>query len=407
MTATRRCNIGELAPGMILAKDVVARDGRLLLPSDTRVEAHHLRVLNIWGVAEVQVLDSGGPVASAAAETDAMRTARAHAEHVLSLQPPDNALTDELLQVSTRFLVQSIELGSPLPTPVELQPTGSTTKPPSLDQIDLKKNVLASFPDIYFKIMRAVENPDSTAQHLADIVSKDTSLSAKLLKVINSPLYGFSGRISSLARGVALLGTRELTQLAIGVSVLGMFQDIPAKTLNLRDFWQHSLACAVLAHNLAAQSTTISREHCFVGGILHDIGRLIMLRLAPGTAMQAMNMAMTQRIPLYTAEQALFGYDHTHVADRLFREWQIPENYRHIVATHHAPENSDSESTIVHVADALAIALGFGTSGSFLVPPVSFHAWERLRLPLGALQVCAAQARRSVADIVDSLLGKA
>lgn len=410
-------NIDDLKAGMVLSEDLLGLHGRFLLPSGTVLGPKHLRVLKTWGVTEAPV--SGVTRAEAEAEAEArldpavLDRAREHAETMFlavdcSLEP-----MAEIKRLAVSRLARRMAEGwSPQTDMPDPEAAARETKPlPTADELAREEAALSTFPDIYHRILEALRSPTSSARHVATVVGMDASLSARLLRLVNSPFYGFPSRIETIDRAVAIVGMNEVTTLAMGLSLVNKFKNLSATCLDMKKFWKHCIACGILARLLAGQKVGLPEERHFVAGLLHDLGRLIIIKRLPGACARAMNLSRDQGIPLFEAERAVLGYDHAQVGSRLFTRWKLPASLVNAVGRHHSPalpgtqDNSAPDAAIIQLADILAIALGMGTSGSLLVPPMRAETWQALNLPLGALAASARQAERQMSDIVHAFLG--
>ena len=219
---------------------------------------------------------------------------------------------------------------------------------------------LASLPDVYYRIMEVINSARSSASHIAEAVSKDTSLVARLLKLVNSAFYGFPSKIDTVPRAVAIIGTKELSTLALGITAVQYFNNIPPDFVDMKNFWTHSVACGVYARLLASEKVGVSEERLFVAGLLHDLGKLVIFRQIPFSAREAMELSEEKGIPVWQAEREVMGFDHSHVGALLLREWRIPAHLEAAVRFHHSPLPSSysMESSLLNVADSLAIAGG-------------------------------------------------
>ncbi len=401
-------NIMDLSAGMVLSKDVHSANGRLLLEQGTTLDDNHLRVLNMWGVSEVEVLDDS----EVATESETWREFIPEAEGIADRRfaaidlghLPFAELRKQCVFDHARRLEQGWRPASPPETPPEdCPPTGEI---PCLEAMTSSDSGLVSLPDIYFHISKALEDPACTAARLADIISKDAGMSARLLRLVNSPAMSRGRKIDTLSRSVVILGIREISQLALGISVMSMFRDISAEILPATDFWKHSLACGVMAQLLANRMGKRDLERFFVAGMLHDLGRLVMLRLAPQTLCLSIRKAYAQKICLRQAERLTFGFDHCEVAEKLMLRWQLPSTLSDVITWHHAPaqSNQPQEAAIVNVADAVVIALQYGHSGQFLCTGMAPGAWELLGLSPSVLSVVISQAQRQLNDIYAAFL---
>ena len=117
-----------------------------------------------------------------------------------------------------------------------------------------------------------LEDPNTTANDLGRVIGRDTGLTARLLKIVNSAFYGFQSRIETVSRAVTIIGMRELRGLVLAASAIEAFSKVPNKVLNMANFWRHSVYCGVVAQLLAERSNVLHAERLFVAGLLHDIG---------------------------------------------------------------------------------------------------------------------------------------
>jgi len=244
---------------------------------------------------------------------------------------------------------------------------------------------LHALPRVVLELQQAIDDPASSAEDLARIISLDPGLSAYLLRIVNSAMYSFPSRIDTISRAVAMLGTRQISVLAIGVSVFKSYSERPVAALDFERFWRHSIACAILSRAVAGLCGKSPPERYFVAGLLHDVGRLAIFEAVPDLARQVVETMEAQGLQLVQAEQAVLGFDHAKLGAILLRKWNFPVNLAGAVFHHHAPCKSAKttnydEASVVHVADILSKALGYGTTPTFFVPALDPQAWESLGL---------------------------
>lgn len=413
-------NIDDLHAGMVLESDLIGPNNRFLLPKGASLDAAHIRMLKAWGVAEADVSGVSREEAQAMVpddlSADVLNQAKAELEPYFARADLEHPAMREIFRLSALRWAR----GAPAECSLcSLGPSGNDLDDitPSRDMFakgkgsptSLVRNEveLSSFPDIYFQINEVLQSPRSSASHIADVVSKDTSLTAKLLKLVNSAFYGFPSKIDTISRAIAILGTNELTTLALGISVLEYFKDIPDSLVDMKGFWVHSIACGVLARILASTKVGLSEERFFVAGLIHDVGRLVMFKRLPFASTQAMLLSRSTRTPLREAEQEILGFDHAAVSGALLKTWKFPATLELPVRHHHAPAKAMNplEPAIIHVADVLAIAMQYGSSGSIYVPPLQEQAWETLGKGPAILAQAMAQADRQICEILRAFLG--
>ena len=409
-----RVGTANLREGMVLAEDVKDSAGRLMLPAGATLTTKHVRMLKVRGVFSVSV--EGLDDESLAEERQASEAVRRRAEaHLAGLFPSsrrDHRAMAELFRLCVDRLAAQMEGGfEPEAIPLERESLDSLRRcrrrdltPESLLRGEIR---LASFPDIYFKIGELIETPYASAVHLAEVVSKDPSLSARLLRLVNSSFYGFPQPIGSISRAIAIIGTKELSSLALAVSTLNVFDKVPHRYVSMKSFWQHSVACGVFSRLLAAFRDSRQEERFFLAGLFHDLGRLVLYRRLPREMSSALALSRRLGAPLHEAERELLGFDHAQLGQVLLTSWRIPEPLPELVGFHHSPvdEGAPDGAAPVHVADILSLALQIGTSGSLFVPSLKAGAWERLELEPEALPGIVAQGERQIKEIMNVFFG--
>jgi len=401
-----RRRVDELQAGMVLAEDVLTPGGRFLMPQGTVLDAGHVKSLLAWDLVDVVVRDPAAPDAPAAppqsqATTgreppDLTETATAVVRQRLLRCDAGQALIRLLHRLAVDREVERLAVPSPPGAGGEARTEATRAATSEVDLPHLSAEALlrdepqlVSPPEVYQRISAVLHDPKSTLDDAAEAIRHDPSLAAKLLRLVNSPFYArtmravhgrFPAKVDSLSRAVMVVGGRQLSTLALGVSVLPLFQDIPQEWVNMRLFWEHSLACASLAQALAAATGQANPETAFVAGLMHDIGRIILFKQAPRHMAAAMRQAMAEHVPLVAAEQAVLGFSHADLGGLLLAKWQFPTHLEHAVRDHHAPLAEAGETEVIHVADLVANAMAWGGSGSPVCAPLDPAAWDRLGL---------------------------
>jgi putative nucleotidyltransferase with HDIG domain len=238
---------------------------------------------------------------------------------------------------------------------------------------------IASLPEIFLKINEMIDSPRHSAADIGRVISNDTALSARLLKIANSIFYGFPSQIDTISRAITVIGTRELRELILATSVIRCFKGLPNDLITMEDFWRHSICCGLAARSLAMQRGEQLVERFFVAGLLHDIGSLLVYRKVPELAREALLRAQHNNIPLYRAEQEVMGFDHAMVGAEILRKWKLPEHLQEATEFHHNPGRAQrfpSDTAVIHIADVVSDALQYGNSGDPHVPPMDPQAWR-------------------------------
>lgn len=241
----------------------------------------------------------------------------------------------------------------------------------------------ASPPIIYIRLNKAINNPDSSLADIGTIISEDSALSARLLKLVNSSFYGFPQRIGSISEAVLLVGSKQVRDIALVTRMLHAFNGIPEDLINLESFWLHSLACGVGSKILAQEMGESEFEQYFVSGVLHDIGRMIMFSKIPDKSKTLIRRSLDEKRPLIELEREEIGSTHAEIGKRLMESWNLPLYFQEAAEFHHAPEMAGHfplETAAVHIADVLAHSLQFGSSGEHFVPPLKNESWDAVKI---------------------------
>jgi len=254
-----------------------------------------------------------------------------------------------------------------------------------IDPLQLvKENVkLTSLPTIVFKIDKAINSPYTTNHDIAKIISGDPDLAARILRISNSAFLGYPTRIETVSQAVSVVGTQQLRDLIFASTVTTLFKKIPENTLTMESFWQHSIACGIVARLLAEVASYKNTERFFVTGLLHDIGRLLLLIAMPDVMQIVFKISELEERCLFDVEEEVMGFNHALVGGLLLREWQLPNRLCDAVCYHHAPNQAGQhrvDASLIHVSDIIVTGIGYGSSGEKYVPPLDDDVWQALSL---------------------------
>ncbi len=406
--------IDDLIEGMVLGEDLFTPTGRFVLAAGAALQANHLKVFKSWGIIEVAIDElSLGEEYDQSQEDVAEFFERA--ESYLWRRFVLNDMEVEPLTTLYRHVVHrfatSLQHGwdpiafSDAALPAKEQE--GRTPPLSVAQL-LKGDVeIVSLPTVYTHIVELLDQPGSSSFKLAKVISKDANLTVRLLRLVNSPFYGFSGKIDSVSRAVSLIGTNELASLALGITVIKQFQNIPADLLNMDSFWRHSIRCGLFSRILADKMGEKDVEKYFVGGLLHDIGRLVMLDRMSSQYAGAIVRAREEHLPMYRAEQERLQTDHSIVGKMLAEKWRLSPALIRMIGSHHSPRlaHYSKEACIVHIADILAHACGYEVLLVNEVPGLQIKAWEEIGLAEEVIAPTIKQVDAEFKEIVQVFFG--
>ncbi|TSA48598.1 MAG: HDOD domain-containing protein [Deltaproteobacteria bacterium] len=238
-------------------------------------------------------------------------------------------------------------------------------------------NTLPTVPGVLKRLSVVIEKPRITLVEISAFIANDPALTTKVLKMVNSAIYGFPGRIASVSHATMLLGLNIIKGLLLGVSVFELMQKA------MSGLYEHSLACAIASRVIAQKKGLKEPEEVSVAGLLHDIGKVILTLEFPTEYQAAMNEAQGKSISIFDAEKNQFNATHANVGSWLAEKWHFPRNLIEVIECHHRPalaKNAPLETAIVHMADLLVRARGFGFAGEIFVPEVNAIAYELLNL---------------------------
>jgi HD-like signal output (HDOD) protein len=214
-----------------------------------------------------------------------------------------------------------------------------------------------TLPEIYFRVRDVVDDSTSTMDDLANALKLDPAISARLLRIVNSPLYGFPKQIDTITRAVNLIGMQAVSDLVAATTIGRTFTGMTSDLMNLPAYWRKSVLCALLAGKVAKACGIEDSERFFIEGLLRDIGHLVLYQTIPERAQSALVEAGNFGTALAEVEQSNIGFDFTEVGAELIRFWgmpgQIEQAVRHQLSPHEAGEYN-LHASIVHLAGAVA-----------------------------------------------------
>ncbi len=388
--------VDQLKQGMVLADDVLDVNARLLLKKGGTVEAQHIRMFKMWGVGEVRVRGNVAADTASGADSDPARF-----ESVARRTTPLFRLNDLNQPVIQQLFALSVQHRAKQDPPTDEEPSPRAAECNATADIktDIRERLkrteikLPEIPSIVYELNEVIADPFSSADDIAQVVNKSPSLASLLLRIVNSAFYGFPGKIDRISRAVALIGSKEISSLALGISTMRLFDEIPREIIDVSAFFKHSLACGILSRILAAHLNISQTEQLFVSGLLHDIGRVIVFKYFPTAATAMLAHARSSGQRLYDIELETLRCRHTQLGRDLFRKWKLPYSLENCIHYHHTPSKARevSRTAVVHLADICVHGLGLGASGEQVVPPLDETAIETLRLGPGSLKTVIAQ----------------
>jgi len=188
----------------------------------------------------------------------------------------------------------------------------------------MRKAQLFSLPDIYLRLRDLLSEPDYALAEVVILVGQDPALATRFLRIANSPLNHRANKIETVSHAVSMLGAQQVHDIVLSASIADTFAGIMTDVMNMRQFWQRSVYCAVTTQQLGAACGEMNNERLFVMGLLHDVGHLLMYVAFPEVSQQLIRAAKESDQPLYKAERELLGFDYAQLGGDMMQHWDLP-----------------------------------------------------------------------------------
>lgn len=229
---------------------------------------------------------------------------------------------------------------------------------------------LPTLPLVAHQINIESQSDTFTAHTLGVIIERDPPLTSKVLRLANSAYYGFARQVASIDRAVVLLGANTIKNLALTVSVLKVFSEQEMPAVDLDGLWQHCIGCAVAAKAIARIMDLSLAENAFLGGIIHDIGKIVLINMFPDKMQEVLRRMDASNVSQSEAEKTVFGFNHQAAGVILAEKWNFPKIYSEIIRLHHTPplkklSVGDRDAVlhaVVFAGNQLAKTMGLGKS---------------------------------------------
>lgn len=279
----------------------------------------------------------------------------------------------------------------------------------SIQQLTSGMSDLVSLPQVGMRVIEMVESPKYSAMDIGKAISQDPGLTARLLKIANSPFYGQSARIDTVSRAVTLLGSQQIRNLVIATTTIHAFDGIPNDLISMEDFWYHSIACGLAAKYLSTQLRGIEQEAMFIAGLLHDIGQLVIFNKLPEQAREVLLHVEDdpEEPEIYQIEARLLGFDHAQVGMELLKQWHLPPLFQECTAYHHNIEMASEyprEVALIHIANSIAVMAELNSTHDEH-PAINERAWEISGLDREIIEPAMQEVQEQVRQMQNLLLG--
>lgn len=231
---------------------------------------------------------------------------------------------------------------------------------------------LPTLPSTIVRIIELVEDPTSTSNDLAEVISKDQSISSVILRLVNSAFYGHMRQVSSISHAVVILGYKTVQTMALGVSIFHSSAGGKRSAFDRTGFWTHCIGVATISRKLLDRRkfrSGVDAETVFLSGLLHDLGKVVFDNYFNEEYARVVETAKAEKAWVRDIEERVFEMDHAEAGYYLARKWLFPSPVISAIRCHHKPSDCEDDdvckvtSAIVHIADHLCRKLGIGSGG--------------------------------------------
>lgn len=277
-----------------------------------------------------------------------------------------------------------------------------TTSQELEDLIDSTVSI-PTIPSTLMEINRVLLSPDGSAKQAAAVIDKDPALAAKVLRLVNSSFYGLRNPVTGVPLACSILGLKVIKNIVVQAVVLETFSSTPEiKDFDTQWLWDHSFKTALAARLLAAAAPTnigLDREEAYTCGLIHDIGKMILLQSSTEQFADALRESKKRKLPLAKIEGEMFGFSHAHVGGLLAQRWKLSPATQVGVMYHHSPGGSPEEwakGFLVQAANTIAHEAATG-SGGWIGDRCDADSMKLLNLPEGKLSEIREQVQSAKA----------
>ncbi|MGE5391452.1 MAG: HDOD domain-containing protein [Deltaproteobacteria bacterium] len=254
----------------------------------------------------------------------------------------------------------------------------------SLESIVEAVNDLPALPTVVTRVIQLTDDPDSTAQDINNVLNQDQAITARVLRLANSAFYGYTRRINTVTDAVVFMGFKTIRSIVIAASVSDILnQEIAGYALEHGELWKHSQCCAMAARLIARKAKIPALDLAYTAGLLHDIGKVILNRTMKDAYFDVVERASEGEIPFDQVENEILGFTHAEVGSKVAAKWNLPDQMVEAIAFHHDPEKATINpklTAIIHLADAICVAMGIGIGVDGMLYPISSKALELLAI---------------------------
>lgn len=232
-----------------------------------------------------------------------------------------------------------------------------------IEQIIMKTCDLPTMPAVADKVMRLVADPNTTTEQLQKVISADQALAARILKIANSVFYASVRKINTISEAIVMIGFNTLRSIVLTASSRDIYKKFG---LTEKMLWEHSMGAAISAGIIAKELRIVNQEEAYLGGLLHDVGKVVLNNSDPQKYSKVMERVYNDHISFRMAEQEVYGFSHADVGAMVIRKWKLSENLEMAIRNQYNPTWLSSDpnlmklTAVVNLANQFCLKLGIG-----------------------------------------------
>jgi putative nucleotidyltransferase with HDIG domain len=241
---------------------------------------------------------------------------------------------------------------------------------------------LPTLSAIAVQVNSMLDDINTSAGEVALIIEKDHAIVPKLLKLVNSSFFGFKNRVSNISHAVMLMGFNTVRNAVVSISVIDSFVSrCQHPDFNIMDAWRHAINVGVVGQYLDRMTGGRFHDTVFTAGLIHDIGKLIMLKYYEDRFFKVIERMQEKGVPFSDVEQQQFPMSHTIIGARLAMQWKLPEIFNTVIAYHHNPDKCRQDNALpmlIHTADAFVNNTMNAANSKNTAWPICMNAWKSM-----------------------------
>jgi len=229
---------------------------------------------------------------------------------------------------------------------------------------------IPTLPAIALEINREIQDTTTSVKHISQTIEKDQVITSKILKLVNSAFFGLRSTVKNVSEAIVFLGMNSISNIVVSVSLINALsaKNIPGDVI-ISDFWKHSVAVALTSKHLAGAIGMNEPATCFTGGLLHDIGKIILLGYFPDLFQKILLESRKTGMPFRISEQKESPVGHDRLGGYLAEKWKLPKELTDIIRFHHSVSKEATDPEMVMVIHSSDAVVNYVSSGRVVIQP--------------------------------------